>query len=371
WCPRAPPKAGVPRGRGGDSGGERGGLQVEGKTGGDYPPHMDATPKEPPVPPTPDILSSLSRRGISDLNAVAVSPHRTFRRHQRHRISSRRYPSLLVFGGDCCASRKHQRTSSSLSPTCLDSPHFLRHTVEEPSISRRLFNVLETGDYARESFVAADSETILSVYSPTWLLNTTTLIIRQAEGEFFTHCVFTPRAFDAYFTTADQRRTGRSLRLTAVIFRVDGYIDRLRPQAPNSKIQPKTKLREQCRAALPRGLCKVTTLFTPMVVDVVVVVVVVVISNFRRAVNAGVATPSVAWRRHWTTPRVAVKCAVILRWRERRFVIVVDSCSVSSRGDNGDGDDDDDDDDGGDGSNNGDGDNDDYHDNDGIGTAAT
>lgn len=262
WCPRAPPKTGVPRGREGDPGGERGGSQAGGKIGGDYPPHMDATPKEPSVPPTPNILSSLSRRGISDLSVVTVSPHRLLYRRQRRRISSRRYLSLLFFSsGDRCA-RKPSRTSSPSSPTCLDPLHSLRPAVEKSLISRHFFNVLETGRCTPESSVAVGSETILSVDNPTWHLNTTTLIIRQAEGKFFTHRVFTPRqrAFDAYFTTADQRRAGRSLHLTAVIFRVDGYIDRLRPQTPNSKVQPKIKPRKQCHAALPRGLCKVSNL---------------------------------------------------------------------------------------------------------------
>jgi len=224
---------------------------------------MDATPKEPPVPPTPDILSSLSRRGISDLSVVAVSSRRALRRRQRRRISSRRPPSLLVLGGDRHAPRKPPGTSFPTSPTCLDPFHFLRPAVEGPSISRRLFNVLETRRSARGSAVAAGSETILSVDNPTRHLNATTLIARQTEGEFFTYRFFTPRqrVFDAYFTTANQRRAGRSLRLTAVIFRVDGYIDRLRPQTPNSKVQPKTKPREQCRAVLPRGLCKVSDLF--------------------------------------------------------------------------------------------------------------
>lgn len=269
WCPRAPPKTGVPREQGGNPGGRRGGSQG-GKAGGDYSPHMDATPKEPPVSPTPDILSSLSRRGISDLSVVAVSPHRALRRRQHRRIPSRRPPSLLVLGGgDCHAPRKPLRTSSPSSPTCLDPLRLLRPAVEGPSISRRLLNTLETRRRTRGSSVAAGSETILFVDSPTWHLNTTTLITRQAEGDFFTHRVFTPRqcAFNAYFTTADQRRAGRSLRLTDVIFHVDEYIDRLRPQAPNSKVQPKTKPREQCRAALPRGLCKVSDpryLFTNM-----------------------------------------------------------------------------------------------------------
>lgn len=262
WCPRAPPKTGVPRGRGGSPGGGRGGSQAGGKAGGDYPPHMDATPKGSPVPPTPDILSSLSRRGISDLSVVAVSPHRALRCRQRRRISSRRPPSLLALGGDRRASRKPLGASSPLSPTCLDPLRLLRPAVEGPSISRRPFNILETRRRARGSFVAAGSETILPVDDPTWWhLTTTTLITRRrAAGGFFTHRIFTPRqrAFDAYFTTADQRRAGRSLRLTAVIFRVDGHIDRLRPQAPNSRVQPKTKPREQCRAALPRGLCKVS-----------------------------------------------------------------------------------------------------------------
>lgn len=259
WCPRAPPKAGAPRGRAGGPGGERGGSQAGGKAGGDYSPHMDAISKGPPVPPTPDILSSLSRRGISDLNVVAVSPRRALRHHQRRRVSNRRSPSFLVLG-DNRAPRK-PRTSSPSSPTCLDPLCLLHPVVEDSSISRRLFNVLETGLCARRSSVAAGSGTILSVDSPTRRLNTATLISRQAEEEFFTHRVFIShrRAFDAYFTTVDQRHAGRSL-LTAIIFRVDGHIDRLRPQAPNSKVQPKIKSREQCRAALPRGLCKVSDL---------------------------------------------------------------------------------------------------------------
>lgn len=217
---------------------------------------MDATPKGPPVPPVPDILSSLSRRGISDLSVVAVSPRRALHHRQRRRISSRRPPSLLVLGGDRTP-RESTRISSPSSPTCLDPLRLLQPT-EGPSISRRLFNVLETERLARGSSVAAGSETILSVNSSTWHLNTTSLIACQTEGEFFTHRVFIPPqpTFDAYFTTLDQRRVGRSLRLTAVIFRVDGYIDRLRPQAPNSKVQPKIKPLKQCRAALPHGLCK-------------------------------------------------------------------------------------------------------------------
>ncbi|XP_018349956.1 PREDICTED: uncharacterized protein LOC108753112 [Trachymyrmex septentrionalis] len=218
---------------------------------------MDATPKESFISPTLDILSSLSRRGISDLSVIAVSPHHTLYHRQRCQISSRKYLLLLVFGSDCCASRKPSRTLPP-SPTCLDPLHFLHPVVEELSISRRFFDVLETGRCTPESSVAAGSETILSVNSLTWHLNTTTLIIRQTEEEFFTHHVFISRQrdFDAYFITSDQRRAGRSLHLTAVIFRVDEYIDRLRPQTPNSKIQPKTKPREQCHAALPRGLCK-------------------------------------------------------------------------------------------------------------------
>ncbi|XP_025075489.1 uncharacterized protein LOC112552994 [Pogonomyrmex barbatus] len=218
---------------------------------------MDATPKRPPVPPTPDILSSLSRRGISDLSVVAVSPRRALRHRQRRRISSRRPPSLL-FGGDCHIPKTSSKTSSLSSPTCLNFLCLLRPAIEGPSISRRLFNVFGTERRARGSSVAAGSETILFINNPTWHLNTTTLITRQAVREFFTHRIFIPRhrAFDAYFTTADQRRAGRSFRLTAVIFRIGGHIDRLRPEAPNSKVQPKAKPRKQCHAALPRGLCK-------------------------------------------------------------------------------------------------------------------
>lgn len=214
WCPRAPPKAGAPQGQGGGPGGGGGGSLAEGKTGGDYPPHMDAILKGPSAPPTPDILSLLSSRGISDL-IVAVSPRRALRR-----TVSRRPPSSLIRG----ANRRPRRTSSSstsssLSPTCLDP---LRLAVGESPTSCCFFPEAERR--ARGSSVAAGSETILS--GPAWHLATTTLTGRRAKGEFFTHRIFTSRrrAFDAYFTIIDQRRAGRSHRLTAVIFRVGRHI---------------------------------------------------------------------------------------------------------------------------------------------------
>lgn len=272
-CPRAP-KAGAPR-RGGGPGGGGGGSQAGGKAGGDYPPHMDATLKGPPVPSTPDILSSLSRRGISDLS-VAV-PRRALRHRQRRRISSRP-PSLLVLGSN--RRRTRRRTSfpsASPSPTCLSSSSLrpLRLAAAEvspppTSSRRRLLGILGGAErhHPRGLFVAAGSETTTlsgncrSSREP----HATTPLIARTEGEFFTHS-FAPRgggAFDARSTTArhyaEQRR--RPL-LTAVVLRV-GHIDRLRPQAPNSKVQPKT-LREQCRAALPRGLCKVSDLLSSFI----------------------------------------------------------------------------------------------------------
>lgn len=45
----------------------RGEGWTAGEKGGDHPPHMDATLGTPPVPPRPDILPTLSRRGTSDL----------------------------------------------------------------------------------------------------------------------------------------------------------------------------------------------------------------------------------------------------------------------------------------------------------------
>lgn len=257
WCPRAPPKAGAPQGQGGGPGGGGGGSLAGGKAGGDYPPHMDAILKGPPAPPTPDILSSLSRRGISDL-IVAVPPRRALRR-----IANRRPPSSLARVGvshrprRSTSSTSSTSSSSSSSPTCLDPLRL----AESPTSCRPF---LGTERRARGSSVAAGSETILSGGGLAWHPATTTLTGRRAKGEFFTHRIFTSRrrAFDAYFTIIDQRRAGRSHRLTAAfIFRVGGHIDRLRPQAPNWKVQPRTKLREQCRAALPRGLCKVSDLF--------------------------------------------------------------------------------------------------------------
>lgn len=245
WCPRASPKAGASRGRG--PGGE-GGPQAGRKVGGDYPPHMDTTPKGPPIPPTPDILSSLSRRGISDLSIVVVPLRQVLRRHQRCRISSRRPPSLLL------------RTSSSFtsSPTCLDPLRPLCPVIEKPPIRRRFFSVLENKCRARRSFIAAGSETIL------FEDNATTLGTgHRTDGKFCTYHVFIPRrrVFDAYFIKADQRRAGRSHRLTtAVIFCVGEHIDRLRPQKRLTR-KYSLKLREQCRAALPHGLCKVSDFY--------------------------------------------------------------------------------------------------------------
>lgn len=249
WCPRASPKAGASRGRGGSPGGG-GGPQAGRKVGGDYPLHMDTTPKGPPVPPTPDILSSLSRRGISDLSIVLVPPSQPLRRHQRCRISSRRPPSLIL------------RTSSSLtsfpsSPTCLDPLRPLCPVIERPPIHRRFFSVLENKCRTRESSIAAGSETILFEDSAITLG-----IDHRADGEFCTYHVFISRrrAFDAYFTIADQRRAGRSHRLTVVIFCVGEHIDRLRPQKRLTR-KYSLKLRKQCRAALPHGLYKVSDLY--------------------------------------------------------------------------------------------------------------
>lgn len=244
-CPRASPKAGASRGRGGGPGGE-GGPQAGRKVGGDYPPHMDTTPKGPPVPPTPDILSPLSRRGISDLSIVLVPPRQALRRRQRCRISSRRPPSLLL------------RTSSSLtsfpSPTCLDPLRPLCPVTERQPIRRRFFSILENKYRARRSSIAAGSETILFEDNATTLSTD-----HRTNRKFCTFHVFIShrRAFDAHFTIADQRRTGRSHRLTVVIFCVGEHIDRLRPQKRLTR-KYSLKLRKQCRAALPHGLCKVS-----------------------------------------------------------------------------------------------------------------
>lgn len=215
---------------------------------------MDTTPKGPPVPPTPDILSPLSRRGISDLNVIAAPPHRrALHRRQRCRISSRGPPSFLL------------RTSSSLtsflsSPTCLDTLRPLCPAVKRSPTYRRFLGVLKTKRRFRGSLIAAGSDKIRLKS------NTTILAIdHQANEEFCTYHVFIPHQceFDAYFTTTDQRHAGRSHRLTAVIFRIGEHIDRLRPQKRLTR-KYSLKLREQCLAALPRGLCKVSDLYLLM-----------------------------------------------------------------------------------------------------------
>lgn len=242
---------------------------------------MDATPKGPPVPPTPDILSSLFSRGISDLNLT--------RRGQRYRRLSGHHPSLDA--GRTTETTAYASPSSS-SCTCLyrlsrcetNQPTRPRGPSRVPKIRpgrRRGSNVVvitlesdstatrEKSEENHNSFrcrsgsgtrrPASDhgTSTILTIllYLPS------TADRRTTRSTFFTP-VFTPRpkchAFDAFYTTTpadDQPHRARKLRLLRGVDFPVKHIYRLRPEAPNSVPQP-NRTREQCRAALPRVLWK-------------------------------------------------------------------------------------------------------------------
>jgi len=248
---------------------------------------MDATLKESSVPSISKIqyfLSPLSRCGISNLNiAVSPLPLPPCRAlcQPNYRIFSRRLSSrFIIFVGD---NRRRARKKSLLtlfvtsSPTCLNPSCSLRS--EEFSSLRRSFDIFETEHRLhQESSITIDSETIPCIKSSSSQeksshhlprATTTVLTIRWAEEEFFTHSVFTHawtrfrRTFDAHedFTKTDQRRTIKESHnpLTIVVFCIDiEHIDRLRPQTPNSRIQ--FKIIEQCHAALPHSLCRVSDL---------------------------------------------------------------------------------------------------------------
>lgn len=212
---------------------------------------MDATPKEPSVPPTSDILSSLPRCGISNLSDTV--PCRALRCHQRHRI-----PSSPI-------SSNHRTRNTSLSlqflpTTCLVDT--LAVVARRSLISSHFLRVLEEVKpclRGRSSVTPGRRlKTILSGDRLTLSYRNTSTEILQEEQEFFMHIFISRRsAFDVYFTTilADhRRRTGRSRRLIGLVLRV-GHIDKFRPKAPKKKVKPKRC--RQCRAA-PHGLCKVS-----------------------------------------------------------------------------------------------------------------
>ncbi|XP_076377018.1 ATPase phospholipid transporting 8B isoform X4 [Megalopta genalis] len=245
---------------------------------------MDATPKGPPVPPTPDILSSLFSRGISDLNLT--------RRGQRYRRLSGHHPSLDA--GRTTETTAYASPSSS-SCTCLY--RFSRREPNRPTRPRGPSRVSKIGPGRRRGSIVVvialgsgstatrdkseanhnsfrcrsgsgagrpatntGTPTILTIllYLPSATDRRTI-----ATGTTFFTPVFTPRlrchAFDAFYTTTpadDQSHRARKLRLLRGVDFPVKHIYRLRPEAPNSVPQP-NRTREQCRAALPRVLWKV------------------------------------------------------------------------------------------------------------------
>lgn len=244
---------------------------------------MDATPKGPPVPPTPDILSPLFSRGISDLNAGA-SFCAPYRRQRCRRIS--RHTSL-----DARRTTEATAYAPSSSFTCLNFSRLFRCKLKllpilclrvpknQPVRTRKSNVATEDGtptlttykssrSWCRSAVTTVRTRTSLSSSSKTkraYLPIAT--IHHRSNGDskpFFT-LGFTPRppcpTFDAFSTTPTVnqcRRAGKVL-LKGVTYPVK-HIYRLRPKAPNSELQP-NRLREQCRAALPRVLCKVSVAF--------------------------------------------------------------------------------------------------------------
>lgn len=240
---------------------------------------MDATPKGPPVPPTPDILSPLFSRRISDLNARA--PFFALHCPQRSRRISR-HPTL-----DACRTKETAAYASSLSYTCLNFSRLFRRKLKQLPIL--YLHVADNNNQllgTRKSNIRSNGKTILIAisrrYTGSWCplarttvdSRTTALVARNnvtahvtvsqlsngSRRSFFT-LVFTPRRtcrkFDAFFT----KSVAKSLRaeevlLTGVTSRAK-HIYKLRPKAPNSELQP-NRPHKQCRAALPRVLCKVS-----------------------------------------------------------------------------------------------------------------
>ncbi|KOC69521.1 hypothetical protein WH47_05464, partial [Habropoda laboriosa] len=240
------------------------------KKGGDHPPHMDATPKGPSVPPTPDILLPLFSRRISNLNVRA--PFIVLHPRQRSRRISGRTSPL-----DAPRTTETTTYASSLSYTCLNFSrifhrklkqfpilqyHHVHGDIGEPVRSRKKNDLKNyTGTTTTSSILTSRNA------SRSWYVPTYAGIIFSTYGgskSFFTH-TFTPRRscrkFDAFFTTpvvANRRRAGKVL-LRGVTFHAK-HIHRLllRPKAPNYELQP-NRPRKQCRAVLPRVLCKVSS----------------------------------------------------------------------------------------------------------------
>lgn len=243
---------------------------------------MDATPKGPPVPPTPDILSPLFSRRISDLNVRAPFSALHQRPQRSRRIS--RHPTLD-------ARRTTETTAhvaSSLSYTCLNFSRLFRRKLKQlpilylhvldsnnnhqPVRSRKsnirilgVASALTSRNHTRFRCPLARTTVGSETTAPRTGENATTpaITISQSPNEgsrrsFFTP-VFTPRRscrrFDAFFTRpAAKRLQAVEVLLTGVASRAK-HIYRLRPKAPNSELQP-NRSRKQCRAALPRVLCK-------------------------------------------------------------------------------------------------------------------
>lgn len=241
---------------------------------------MDATPKGPPVPPTPDILSPLFSRRISDLNARA--PFFALHCPQRSRRISR-HPTL-----DACRTKETAAYASSLSYTCLNFSRLFRRKLKQ--LPNLYLHVVDNNNQllgTRKSNIRSNDKTILIAISrkytgSSWCpLARTTVDSRTtalaagnnvtahvtvsqlsngSRRSFFT-LVFTPRRtcrkFDAFFTKSVAKRLrAEEVLLTGVASRAK-HIYRLRPKAPNSELQP-NRPHKQCRAALPRVLCKVS-----------------------------------------------------------------------------------------------------------------
>lgn len=243
---------------------------------------MDATPKGPPVPPTPDILSPLFSRRISDLNVRA--PFFVLHRPQRSRRISR-HPSL-----DARRTTEATAYASSLSYTCLNFSRLFRRKLEQ--LPNLYFHTLDNNNqpvYSKLNIPAKDRRVSIlklknhyrswSPWARTIVSSRTTasgtrtnvkafatilLSLNRDRRSFFT-LVFTPRRschkFDAFFTIPVAKRfRAEKVLLTGVTFRVK-HIYGLRPKAPNSELQP-NRPRKQCRAVPLRVLCKVSRIIT-------------------------------------------------------------------------------------------------------------
>ena len=173
--------------------GDRGEGQ-EGQKGGDQPPHMDATLKIPPKPPTADILSLLPIRKISNLIGETVNSRISYRYSLCHN-----YIPILPSG-------RCSRKRPTVNTLCLKLP---------PSLSE------DQHFFHRAPFVIQEN--------PFWLRKRPIFTAGSEE--------YRPPFVDAFFTNSF-RRGGNNLLEVRSHFRNSHIFRKLRPKSTNQNLYP-------------------------------------------------------------------------------------------------------------------------------------